>query len=89
MSVLGSSDEACDLECTCSLCIKEVKHRQAKTFYQECDANLCASCADTHGRFPALRNHTTVMIKDSKKICGLRNADEKKEAKWFCTNCDP
>ena len=77
------------MEFECSLCIKKGKHSEAKTFCYECEAYLCGSCADTHGRFPALRNHKTVSTEDMKKICGLCNADGKKnEAMCFCKDCD-
>ena len=77
------------LELECGLCIKKGKHSKAKTFCHECEAYLCGSCADTHGRFPALRNHKTVSTEDMMKICGLCNADGKKnEAILFCKDCD-
>ena len=77
------------LELECVLCIKKGKHSEANTFCYVCEAYLCGSCADTHGRFPALRNHKTVSAEDMKKICGLCNADGKKnEAMCFCKDCD-
>ena len=75
-----------DMEC--GLCIKKGKHREAQKYCQECEAYICNSCTDSHGRFPALRRHKTVSMEDMTKNCGLCNADGKqKEAKCFCKDC--
>ena len=72
-SVVGSED-VCILEC--GICRKKKKHREAKTFCNDCEEYLCSSCTDTHGQFPALRNHKTIAVQDMVQNCGICIAND-------------
>ena len=82
-----ASDELFDIEC--GVCITKGKHREAESFCRECEGYLCSSCTNTHSRFPTLRNHKAIPTEDLKKLCGVCKVDgKKKEARYFCKECD-
>ena len=84
-SVVGSEDV---FILQCGICRKKKKHREAKTFCNDCEEYLCSSCTDTHGQFPALRNHKTIAVQDMVQNCGICIASNKqKEARCYCKDC--
>ena len=73
----------------CGLCLIDGIHKDAKHFCLRCDKYICDPCKSSHNRFSELRTHQLLPVAMMKKDCGLCLAEgDKKDAKYFCKNCE-